>query len=285
MSDIKIAFNLLPMIKELTQIEESLQRFQQAFKRLEDLAEISNRKIGKGVRKINRSGTSAPKVLLLEYVKKVGIVEDLVEHIAETFFYSLVSKTPRHTNRAAGSWAMSWGAAGRETSDIGFLDAANANEVTYYRGTTWYPEAEADEHGAKILGVHDWNEITARFEDMVNKVKHDFTFKREWGQADPKTGRMLAHKTLFIYNSCPYIQQLEHGSLSRKGSPSGSIVALSLAELEAKVPLMLTGIVATGKGNTSKYTPSFSVFDINAPEKKVVKKRYSPKQPIFDEDK
>lgn len=55
-----------------------------------------------------------------------------------------VSGTKRHTNRAAGSWALSWNEETESKDDIGFLHPEDAPDVTFYNnksGKNWYPEA------------------------------------------------------------------------------------------------------------------------------------------------
>ena len=218
MSNVSIALNILPAIKDLERLEKSLKKVME-----------SAQKIGKVSK--NTQGTDAfQKQLWGNYVKAVASIEHMVEAVAVEIFNSVVARTKKHTNRAAGSWAISWNTED-EISDIGFLHPDQASDITFYGGSRdWYPEAPVGPSGTKVLGIHDWAVIESRHADMVNKVIHEFTFSREWGRRDDK-GRMMSQKTLFIYNSCPYIQELVDGSFSDNEINSGATIALTVAEV------------------------------------------------------
>lgn len=213
---VSIALNILPAIKSLESLEKKL------------------KKVIDNWEKLGKKGTqnSSAQVLWTIYQEAVAHIEDMVATAAETLFTSVIDRTPKHTNRAAGSWAMSWNTED-EDSDIGFLHPDGASQITFYSGKRdWYPEAPVSEKGVKILGVHDWSLIQTRHNDMIQKVIHEFTFTRSWGQRDSK-GRMMSHKTILLYNSCPYIEELSVGSFADPGINPGQIVALSIAEVKA----------------------------------------------------
>lgn len=217
---ISIALNLLPLIKNLSKQEQHLEKFFTTYTKLAKLA--------KNPEAAEKQIQQAWKV----YSQQVSEVEKEIQKAAEVLFYRIISRTRRHTNRAAGSWAMSWNTKS-DDGDLGFADPNFTNEITFYSGKKdWYPEAPVTESGVKVLGVHDWGEIILRHRNMVNNVIQNFTFKREWGQRNSK-GQMMSHNTIFIYNECPYIEAMENGAFDE--SPSGNMVALSIAEMEAKL--------------------------------------------------
>lgn len=241
MSDIQLAINLLPAIKALDTMEKAMLRLRDTFYRFKPYA------------KNPKTIDDSLYAFWSEYQKAVADIENRVESVATNLFYSIVNRTPKHTNRAAGSWAISLNSQD-ELSDLGFLPPENAMSVTFFNGGSkyddWYPEAPVSAKGVKILGVHDWAWIQARHDDMVEKVTHEFTLRREWGQRDEK-GRMKAHKTIFIYNSCPYIDKLESGSLRRDDIATGQMIALSVAEFES---LFSSGFNTPNKGKQTKLT-------------------------------
>lgn len=250
MANISIALDLLPAIKNLEKMEKEIHKFLGSLKQLKNAKPKKTLKGNWGITNASIQIVEAQaKEFWESYQAEMAKVESHVSYVAETLFASVVARTKKHTNRAAGSWAISWNTES-ENSDIGFLHPDGAPSITYYSGKRdWYPEAPTTEHGTKILGVHDWAWIQARHEDMVNNVIHEFSFSREWGKRDDR-GRMMAQKTIFIYNSCPYIQELTDGSLSDSEISAGAVTALSITEAQN---MLKSGTLQKSSGYKKKY--------------------------------
>lgn len=242
MSNVAIVLDLLPALKKLQHVETELRHFLDALAKLKNIKSKASLKgkwgiIDGGASVIDDKG----REFWANYQQALTFLESLLSGVTESLFNSVVERTKKHTNRAAGSWAVSWNAES-ENSDIGFLSPEGANEITYYSGhRDWYPEAPTDDEGKKVLGVHDWALIQTRHIDMVNKVIHEFNFTRQFNKND--TADLPVGKTIMIYNSCPYIAGLINGSFSDNEINAGSVVALSLAEAST----MLRSGVVTGK--------------------------------------
>lgn len=248
MGIITIGIDMLPLIKNLEKLEKSFHNFSATVALAKEVA-AKAKKRGRGrpkqlsfieeLRKIasEEKAQSAIEIqdaqlraLHKQYVDYMNGLESTISTAIQDAFASLVSGTKRHTNRAAGSWALSWNEE-TEKDDIGFLHPEDAPDVTFYNnksGKNWYPEAPVANNGfTKILGVHDWSWIEERHNAMVTKVLQEMTFTREWGKTNAK-GRMIAQKTVYIYNSCPYIMEATNGSLSDMSVNPGALVATTI---------------------------------------------------------
>lgn len=186
------------------------------------------------------------KKLHAEYLSYMNDMEVHISDAIQNAFSSLVGGTKKHTYRAAGSWAISWNDE-NELDDIGFLPPTGAPAVTFYKkeGSDWYPDAPVSDEGVKILGQYDWRGIEQRHNDMVTKVLRELTFTREWGKTNAK-GRMLSQKTVYMYNSCPYIMEAANGSLANMETNPGALVALTIWET-------MSSLGATRKNNKYKH--------------------------------
>ena len=270
MGIITVGIDMLPIIKKLERLEKSFHNFSATVSLAKEIAAKSTKR-GRGrpkqlsfveeLRKIaeQEKAQSAIEIqdaqlkqLHQEYVNYMNTMEFHISQVIQNAFSALVYGTKRHTNRAAGSWAISWNDE-TEIDDIGFMHPSDTDEITFYnnkKGKNWYPEAPIAEDGfSKILGKHDWAWIEKRHHNMVTKVLRELTFTREWGKTNAK-GRIIAQKTVYIYNSCPYIMEAANGSLTDMETNPGALVAVTMWE-------MMNSLGA--KKTKNKYKHKFSV--------------------------
>ena len=270
MGIITVGIDMLPIIKKLERLEKSFHNFSATVSLAKEIA-AKGKKRGRGrpkqlsfveeLRKIAQEEKTQANIeiqdaqlrqLHEEYRNYMNEMEGHISQMIQNAFNALVAGTKKHTYRAAGSWAISWNDE-TELDDIGFLHPTGAPELTFYnnkKGKDWYPEAPiADDGFSKVLGRYDWAWIEERHNDMVTKVLRDLTFTREWGKTNAK-GRVIAQKTVYIYNSCPYIMEAANGSLTDMETNPGALVAVTMWE-------MMNSLGA--KKTKNKYKHKFSV--------------------------